>query len=95
MIREMTDEDVIRSVHHKYEIPEETVKHLLSEGVRSADIDKAALISCLSGKEIGDILAFRKEQPCGRIKKIWGSREPSMKKNTTPIVPAVYIVFTG
>ncbi len=72
MIREMTEEDVIRSVHHKYEIPEETVKHLLSEGVRSADIDKAALISCLSGKEIGDILALRKEQPWGRILKNLG-----------------------
>lgn len=72
MIREMTEEDVIRSVHHKYEIPEETVKHLLSEGVRSADIDKAALISCLSGKKIQDILALRKEQPWGRILKKLG-----------------------
>ena len=50
MLRQMTEEDQIRAVHHKYEIPEDTVKTLLKEGIRYLDIDKSALIACLSGK---------------------------------------------
>ena len=72
MLRQMTEEDQIRAVHHKYEIPEDTVKTLLKEGIRYLDIDKAALIACLSGKSIQEILARRKEQPWGKILKNLG-----------------------
>ena len=65
MLRQMTEEDEIRAVHHKYQIPEDTVKTLLKEGIRYADIDKAALIACLSGKSVQEILAQRQKQPWG------------------------------
>ncbi len=66
MLRQMTEEDQIRAVHHKYEIPEDTVKTLLKEGIRYLDIDKSALIACLSGKSIQEILARRSEKSFGR-----------------------------
>ena len=43
MLRQMTEEDQIRAVHYKYEIPEDTVKTLLKEGIRYLDIDKGCL----------------------------------------------------
>ena len=65
-------EDQVRSIHFKYEIPEATIEELLANGTRFLDLDKAALLSCLSGKPVETILAMRKEDPWGRIEKKLG-----------------------
>ena len=64
--------DQVRSLHYKYEIPEETAQHLISAGYRFLELDKAALLSCLSGQSIETILAMRKEDPWGIIEKKLG-----------------------
>lgn len=64
---QMTREDEIRTIRHKYEIPEETIKKLLDGGIRYMDLDRAALLSCMTGKDVEDILALRKEEPWGRV----------------------------
>ncbi len=68
----MTEEDEIRAIHYKYEIPKETVKELLDSGIRYGDVDKAALLSAMTGKDIREILALRKENPWGRVEKKLG-----------------------
>lgn len=65
-------EDQLRSLHYKYEIPEETLRPLLASGLRFLELDKAALLSCLSEKPIETILAMRKDDPWGRIEKKLG-----------------------
>lgn len=69
---EMSMDDQIRSIHHKYQIPEDEAKEILSRGFRFNDVDKAALLSCLSGKTAGEILVMRKDDPWGRIEKKLG-----------------------
>ena len=69
---EMSMDDQIRSIHHKYQIPEDEAKEILSRGFRFNDVDKAALLSCLSGKTAGEILDMRKDDPWGRIEKKLG-----------------------
>ena len=64
--------DQVRSLHYKYEIPEETAQHLISAGYRFLELDKAALLSCLSEQSIETILAMRKEDPWGIIEKKLG-----------------------
>lgn len=64
---QMTREDEIRAIHYKYEIPEDRIEKLLDGGTRYPDLDKAALLSCMTGKDVEDILALRKEKPWGRI----------------------------
>ena len=44
--------DQVRSLHYKYEIPEETARRLIAEGYRFLELDKAALLSCLSDQPI-------------------------------------------
>ena len=66
---EPTIEDQIRSIHYKYEIPEEKIKTLLDEGIRFLEIDKAALLAAVAGVSIDTILAMRKEDPWSRIRK--------------------------
>ncbi len=61
--------DQIRSLHYKYEIPEETIKKLIADGYRFLEMEKAALLSCLSDESIEDILAMRKQDPWGIIQK--------------------------
>lgn len=65
-------EDQIRSLHFKYEIPTDTLQKLLAAGTRFLDLDKAALLSCLSDTPIETILSLRKEDPWGRIEKKLG-----------------------
>lgn len=69
---EMSMDDQIRSIHHKYQISEDEAKEILSRGFRFNDVDKAALLSCLSGKTAGEILDMRKDDPWGRIEKKLG-----------------------
>ena len=69
---EPTIEDQIRSIHYKYEIPEEKVKSLLDAGHRFLEIDKAALLATVAGISIGEILAMRKTDPWSRIHKKLG-----------------------
>ena len=66
---EMSMDDQIRSIHHKYQIPEDEAKEILSRGFRFNDVDKAALLSCLSGKTAGEILDMRKDDPWAASKR--------------------------
>ena len=76
----LSPEDQIWSIHYKYEIPEEQVQTLLERGIRFGEIDQAALLSCLSGKSLEEILAMRKEDPWGVIKKKLGLTPASYEK---------------
>ena len=67
-----SETDQIRSLHYKYEIPEETAEALIAKGYRFLELDKAALLSCLSGQSIETILAMRQEDPWGIIEKKLG-----------------------
>ena len=69
---QMTQEDEIRAIHFKYEVPEIVVKELLDSGIRYTEADKMALLSCLTGKDIREIARLRKEQPWSRIQKELG-----------------------
>ncbi len=69
---EPTLEDQIRSIHYKYEIPEDKVKALLASGLRFLEIDKAALLATVAGISIGEILSMRKADPWSRIQKKLG-----------------------
>lgn len=64
---QMTREDEIRSVSQKYEMDKEKVRDILERGVRYADVDKAALFACMTGKDIEEVLALRREEPWGRV----------------------------
>ncbi len=64
--------DQIRALHYKYEIPTENAQALIAQGYRFLELDKAALLSCLSGQSIEIILAMRKEDPWGIIEKKLG-----------------------
>lgn len=68
----LSEEDVIRTVYHKYEIPEEKIKALLASGVRGADVEKGALYSILAEKEIEDVLALRRLYPWTLVQKKLG-----------------------
>lgn len=61
-------EDQVRSIHYKYDISEERVKAAL-DGYRFGEVDEAALLSCLSGCPMEDILEMRKDFPWGVIRK--------------------------
>ena len=61
-------EDQVRSIHYKYDISEERVKAAL-DGHRFGEVDEAALLSCLSGRPMEDILEMRKDFPWGVIRK--------------------------
>lgn len=63
----MTREDEIRSISQKYEMDKEKVRDILERGVRYADADKAALFACMTGKDIEEVLALRREEPWGRV----------------------------
>lgn len=63
----MTRDDEIRSIHFKYEIPEDKVAKLLDSGKRFGEVDRAALTAVLTGKSIDDILAMRVDDPWGRV----------------------------
>ncbi len=56
----LSPEDQVRSIHFKYEIPEDRVQAALDRGFRFGDVDQAALLSCLSDASMEDIW------PCGR-----------------------------
>lgn len=78
---EPTMEDQIRSIHYKYEIPEEKVQSLLDAGYRFLEIDKAALLSAVAGVSIDKILSMRKTDPWSRIlKKLFLTAEVYEKK---------------
>ena len=64
---QMTREDEIRSISSKYELDKEKVRDILERGVRYADADKAALFACMTGKDIEEVLALRREEPWGRV----------------------------
>lgn len=64
-----TEADQIRILHHKYELSEETALSLIKAGYRWIDLDKAALLSCLSKISIETVLTMRKDDPWGIIKK--------------------------
>lgn len=68
----LSPEDQVRSIHFKYEIPEDRVQAALDRGFRFGDVDQAALLSCLSDASMEDILAMRKDDPWGVIKKKLG-----------------------
>ena len=86
---QMTREDEIRSISQKYEMDKEKVRDILERGVRYADADKAALFACMTGKDIEEVLALRREEPC---RSGWASRETGMMKNISATVPAGCIV---
>lgn len=69
---EPTLNDQIRSIHYKYEIPQDKAEALLSSGLRFLEIDKAALLSILAEVPIDTILDMRKDDPWGRIQKKLG-----------------------
>ena len=69
---EPTLDDQIRSIHYKYEIPQDKAEALLSSGLRFLEIDKAALFSILAEVPIDTILDMRKDDPWGRIQKKLG-----------------------
>ncbi len=69
---EPTIDDQIRSIHYKYQIPEDKVKALLESGLRFLEIDKAALLATVAGTSIDEILALRKTDPWSRIHKKLG-----------------------
>ena len=87
--------DQVRSLHYKYEIPEETAQRLISEGYRFLELDKAALLSCLSEQPIETILAMRKEDPWGIIEKELGLTPMCTTRNTSPIEPTGSIGSTA
>lgn len=64
-------EDQVRGIHYKYDISEERVKAAL-ESHRFGEVDQAALLSCLSGKSMEEILAMRKDDPWGVIRRKLG-----------------------
>lgn len=76
----LSPEDQVRSIHFKYEIPEDRVQAALDRGFRFGDVDQAALLSCLSDASMEDILAMRKDDPWGVIKRNWALRQQSTKK---------------
>lgn len=69
---EPTLDDQIRSIHYKYEIPQDKAEALLASGLRFLEIDKAALLSILAEVPIDTILDIRKDDPWGRIQKKLG-----------------------
>lgn len=69
---EPTLDDQIRSIHYKYEIPQDKAEALLSSGLRFLEIDKAALLSILAEVPIDTILDMRKDDPWGCIQKKLG-----------------------
>lgn len=69
---EPTLDDQIRSIHYKYEIPQDKAEALLASGLRFLEIDKAALLSILAEVPIDTILDMRKDDPWGRIQKKLG-----------------------
>ena len=71
---QMTREDEIRSISQKYEMDKEKVRDILERGVRYADADKAALFACMTGKDIEEVLALRREEPWGRVQVRLGIR---------------------
>ena len=73
-------EDQIRSIHYKYEIPEEKIKTLLDEGIRFLEIAKAALLAAVAGVSIDTILSMRKEDPWSRIQKKLGLTAQAYEK---------------
>lgn len=64
-------EDQIRSIHYKYDISEERVKAAL-EDRRFGEVDQAALLSCLCSTSMEEILAMRKDDPWGIVRKKLG-----------------------
>ena len=69
---EPTLDDQIRSIHYKYEIPQDKAEALLASGLRFLEIDKAALLSILAEVPIDTILDMRKDDPWGCIQKKLG-----------------------
>ena len=69
---EPTLNDQIRSIHYKYEIPQDKAEALLASGLRFLEIDKAALLSILAEVPIDTILDMRKDDPWGCIQKKLG-----------------------
>ena len=59
---EPTLDDQIRSIHYKYEIPQDKAEALLASGLRFLEIDKAALLSILAEVPIDTILDMRKDE---------------------------------
>lgn len=80
----LSPEDQVRSIHFKYEIPEDRVQAALDGGFRFGDVDQAALLSCLSDASMEDILAMRKDDPWGVIKRNWALRQQSTKNLSSP-----------
>lgn len=64
-------EDQIRSIHYKYDISEERVKAAL-EDHRFGEVDQASLLSCLCSTSMEEILAMRKDDPWGIVRKKLG-----------------------
>lgn len=89
---QMTREDEIRSISQKYEMDKEKVRDILERGVRYADADKAALFACMTGKDIEEVLALRREEPWGRVQVRLGITGDRYDKNTSATVPAGCIV---
>lgn len=85
---QMTREDEIRSISQKYEMDKEKVRDVLERGVRYADADKAALFACMTGKDIEEVLALRREEPWGRVQVRLGITGDRYDKNTAATVPA-------
>ena len=77
---QMTREDEIRSISQKYEMDKEKVRDILERGVRYADADKAALFACMTGKDIEEVLALRREEPWGRVQVRLRSEERRVGK---------------
>lgn len=89
---QMTREDEIRSISQKYEMDKEKVRNILERGVRYADADKAALFACMTGKDIEEVLALRREEPWGRVQVRLGITGDRYDENISATVPAGCIV---
>lgn len=68
-ISEMSLEEQAGRIHYKYEIPFDEAKALLAKGMRYTELDKAALLHAMTGRDLSGVLALRKKNPWGRVIK--------------------------
>lgn len=66
-LSEMSTDEQASRIHCKYEVPFGEAKALLEKGIRYADLDKAALLHAMTGRDLDGVLALRKKNPWGRV----------------------------
>lgn len=72
MMKKLSEEEELRLLRVKYDVPEDKAKIWLESGARFADIDKGIFYAKLAGIPLEDVLALRKENPWGVVEKKLG-----------------------